>query len=108
MLADEPKAVELYVKRKRDRWVRSKKRRSHSSILFSELYQWWARYLESTGDADGARNYYKYADDQLAVVRMLCDDDRVNEVSRAKTEICIRVLMFVSIRRLSTNVARAC
>jgi intraflagellar transport protein 140 len=33
MLADEPKAIDLYVKRKRDR----------------SLYNWWARYLESFG-----------------------------------------------------------
>lgn len=63
MLSDEPKAVDLYVKRKRDR----------------ELYRWWARYLESTGDLEGARSYYKYADDYLSVIRILCYDNSINE-----------------------------
>ncbi|CAD5216485.1 unnamed protein product [Bursaphelenchus xylophilus] len=63
MLSEEPKAVDLYIKRKRER----------------ELYLWWARYLESVSDLEGARNYYKYANDHLSVVRIYCYHDRIDE-----------------------------
>ncbi|KAI6196728.1 Intraflagellar transport protein [Aphelenchoides besseyi] len=87
MLADEPKAVDLYVKRKRDR----------------ELYRWWARYLESVGDLDGARNYYKYADDFLAVIRILCYDGRIEEATEVVNRTDDRAAAFHLARYFEAN-----
>ncbi|KAI6178923.1 hypothetical protein M3Y98_00554400 [Aphelenchoides besseyi] len=87
MLADEPKAVDLYVKRKRDR----------------ELYRWWARYLESVGDLDGARNYYKYADDFLAVIRILCYDGRIEEATEVVNRSDDRAAAFHLARYFEAN-----
>ncbi|KAH7689495.1 hypothetical protein AAVH_40505 [Aphelenchoides avenae] len=66
MLCEEPKALDLYVKRRRD----------------PLLYKWWAQFLESTNDLEAARNYYKYADDYLSVVRILCYENRINEAAQ--------------------------
>lgn len=46
---------------------------------FRELYRWWARFLESVGDMEGSRNYYKYADDYLSVIRILCYDGKIEQ-----------------------------
>jgi hypothetical protein len=51
------------------------------NVYFRVLYRWLARYLESVGDMEGAKNYYKYADDYLSVVRILCYDGRIDEVN---------------------------
>ncbi|CAJ0578875.1 unnamed protein product, partial [Mesorhabditis spiculigera] len=54
MYGDNPKVLENYVRRKRD----------------VELQRWWARYLESIGELDGAMNFYAVAGDHLSVVRI--------------------------------------
>ncbi|KAJ3047714.1 hypothetical protein HK097_011283 [Rhizophlyctis rosea] len=36
------------------------------------LSQWWAQYLESTGDVAGAISHYERAGDTLSLVRVLC------------------------------------
>lgn len=38
-----------------------------------DLLSWWAQYLESTGDANGALDYYKRANDGFNAVRLLVD-----------------------------------
>ncbi|KAI6184371.1 hypothetical protein M3Y97_00588900 [Aphelenchoides bicaudatus] len=87
MLADEPKAIDLYVKRKRDR----------------VLYRWWARYLESIGDMEGAKNYYKYADDYLSVIRILCYDGRIEEAIEAIKRSDDRAAAFHLARHFEAN-----
>jgi intraflagellar transport protein 140 len=43
-------------------------------IIFStrNMLKWWAQYLESTGDMEGALNFYEKAGDTLALVRVHC------------------------------------
>ncbi|ODN03568.1 hypothetical protein Ocin01_03073 [Orchesella cincta] len=52
--------------------------------IFRELYQWWAQYLESSGDTESALQYYELAQDWLSLVRLLCfcgDHDKAVIVS---------------------------
>uniref|UniRef100_A0A914DM98 Uncharacterized protein n=1 Tax=Acrobeloides nanus TaxID=290746 RepID=A0A914DM98_9BILA len=70
MLFEEPKALELYIRRRRD----------------SDLQKWWAQYLESIGEMEGAKNYYKTAGDYLSVVRILCFDGRMDEAVEVISE----------------------
>lgn len=41
-------------------------------MICRELYQWWAQYLESSGDTESALQYYELAQDWLSLVRLLC------------------------------------
>jgi intraflagellar transport protein 140 len=41
-------------------------------IISRELYQWWAQYLESTGEVESALRYYELGHDWLSLVRLLC------------------------------------
>ena len=47
---------------------------SLSSKHFSNryLFKWWAQYLESVGEMDSAKEYYKAGGDYLSVVRICC------------------------------------
>lgn len=68
MLSDEPQQLEQYVLTRKDK----------------ELYQWWAQYLESSGDTESALQYYELAQDWLSLVRLLCfcgDHDKAVVVS---------------------------
>ncbi|CAG0887245.1 unnamed protein product, partial [Cyprideis torosa] len=56
MLFDDPIALENYVRIKGDR----------------ELKQWWAQYMESTGEMEAALQYYESAKDALSLVRVHC------------------------------------
>lgn len=41
-------------------------------VIYRDLYQWWAQYLESTGDIESSLRYYELAHDWLSLVRLLC------------------------------------
>ena len=49
-------------------------------FIVSELQKWWARYLESINELEGAVNFYRVANDNLSVVRILCIQDKIDEV----------------------------
>ena len=36
-----------------------------------EVHKWWAEYLESVGDSEGALQHYETAEDHYSVVRVL-------------------------------------
>ncbi|CAI4224269.1 unnamed protein product [Auanema sp. JU1783] len=65
MLQDNPKALETYIRKKRD----------------PELYKWWARYLESIGEMEGAINFYTIAQDSYNVVRIMANMGKTQEAS---------------------------
>ncbi|CAG0897138.1 unnamed protein product [Darwinula stevensoni] len=56
MLFDEPSALDNYVVKSKDK----------------TLKKWWAQYLESIGDMDGALQYYEAAEDYFSQVRVHC------------------------------------
>ncbi|CAJ0941152.1 unnamed protein product, partial [Mesorhabditis belari] len=70
MFTDNPKILENYVRRKRD----------------PELQRWWARYLESIGELEGALNFYAVATDHLSVVRIKCLQGRLEEAAKVASE----------------------
>uniref|UniRef100_A0A0K0CWH2 WD_REPEATS_REGION domain-containing protein n=1 Tax=Angiostrongylus cantonensis TaxID=6313 RepID=A0A0K0CWH2_ANGCA len=63
MFADNPKILESYVRRKRE----------------PELHAWWARYLESIGELDGAVVFYTAAKDIMSLVRIKCSQGLLDE-----------------------------
>ncbi|CAI5448849.1 unnamed protein product [Caenorhabditis angaria] len=66
MLRDNPKAIENYVRRKRE----------------PTLFKWWGTYLESIGELEGAYNYYKFAQDFYSQVRVKCAQGQVEEAAK--------------------------
>ncbi|VDM46423.1 unnamed protein product [Toxocara canis] len=71
MLFDDPKVLETYVKKRRD----------------PNLQRWWAQYLESIGDLDGARGFYYASKDYLSVVRLFCYNGCIKEACSSATEV---------------------
>uniref|UniRef100_A0A0N5BFM1 ANAPC4_WD40 domain-containing protein n=1 Tax=Strongyloides papillosus TaxID=174720 RepID=A0A0N5BFM1_STREA len=55
LLLSEPKALELYIKRKKD----------------PQLFKWWGKYLETQGKQDIAITYYEQGESYKDVVRIL-------------------------------------
>jgi hypothetical protein len=43
------------------------------------MKQWWGEYAESHGEFDVALGYYRQADDQLSIIRALCNSGRIDE-----------------------------
>ncbi|TKR66752.1 hypothetical protein L596_022998 [Steinernema carpocapsae] len=66
MLFEDAVFLEEYLKRHRD----------------PHLQKWWAQFLESTGEFEGAVNYYTSAMDYLSVVRILCAQEKVEEAAK--------------------------
>ncbi|KAK7111421.1 intraflagellar transport protein 140 homolog [Littorina saxatilis] len=56
MLVDDPDQLEEYVSKSKDKTLR----------------RWWAQFMESTGDMDGAIQYYETAQDFFSLVRVHC------------------------------------
>lgn len=48
------------------------------------IKKWWAQYLESKGDFEGAIGFYKEAKDQLNQVRLMCLS---NDLTRVRTSL---------------------
>ncbi|VDL82930.1 unnamed protein product [Nippostrongylus brasiliensis] len=65
MFADSPKILEGYIRRKKE----------------PELNSWWARYLESIGELDGATVFYSAAKDILSLVRIKCTQGKTEEAA---------------------------
>ncbi|KJH43570.1 tetratricopeptide repeat protein [Dictyocaulus viviparus] len=65
MFADTPKILEGYIRRKKE----------------PELQAWWARYLESIGELEGAVSFYSSAKDIMSVVRIKCSQGHIDEVN---------------------------
>ncbi|VDN34770.1 unnamed protein product, partial [Cylicostephanus goldi] len=70
MFADSPKILEGYVRRKRE----------------PELHAWWARYLESIGELEGAMGFYSAAKDNLSLVRIKCTQGKLEEAANLALE----------------------
>ncbi|KAK0394620.1 hypothetical protein QR680_000840 [Steinernema hermaphroditum] len=70
MLFEDSQFLEEYLKRHRD----------------PHLQKWWAQFLESTGEYEGAINYYNAASDYLSVVRILCYDKQVEAAAEVAVE----------------------
>ncbi|VDN31760.1 unnamed protein product [Cylicostephanus goldi] len=70
MFADSPKILEGYVRRKRE----------------PELHAWWARYLESIGELEGAMGFYSAAKDNLSLVRIKCTQGKLEEAANLAIE----------------------
>jgi intraflagellar transport protein 140 len=51
-----------------------------------DLYKWWAQYLESKKNYDGAIKYYKYAQDYASLVRICCFKDQMAEATQISIE----------------------
>ncbi|VDO26401.1 unnamed protein product [Haemonchus placei] len=78
MFADSPKILESYVRRKKE----------------PELHAWWARYLESIGELDGAISFYSAAKDILSLVRIKCTQGKVDEAASLALESNDRAACF--------------
>uniref|UniRef100_A0A0N4ZH95 ANAPC4_WD40 domain-containing protein n=1 Tax=Parastrongyloides trichosuri TaxID=131310 RepID=A0A0N4ZH95_PARTI len=63
LLLSEPKALELYIKRKRD----------------PKLLSWWGQYLETQGKQEMAITYYEQGGSYKDVVRILIDNDDIEK-----------------------------
>uniref|UniRef100_A0A0M3IML3 DDE_Tnp_ISL3 domain-containing protein n=1 Tax=Ascaris lumbricoides TaxID=6252 RepID=A0A0M3IML3_ASCLU len=96
MLFDDPKVLEAYVKKRRDHYEKSDTQRFEvPRMLFDDpkvleayvkkrrdqnLQRWWAQYLESIGDFNGAKGFYQASKDYLSVIRLLCYKGLIDEV----------------------------
>ncbi len=49
---------------------------------FEELQKWWAQYLESNEDYEGAINFYERGKDYVNMVRVLCLMDRNEDAEK--------------------------
>ncbi|KIH67333.1 tetratricopeptide repeat protein [Ancylostoma duodenale] len=56
------------------------------SLNLRELHAWWARYLESIGELDGAMMFYNAAKDNLSQVRIKCTQGKLEEASHLALE----------------------
>lgn len=43
--------------------------------------KWWAQYMESSGNIKAAKYYYELAKDYLSLVRLLCSNNLIDEVT---------------------------
>ncbi|CAD6192417.1 unnamed protein product [Caenorhabditis auriculariae] len=98
MYANEPKQLENYVRRKRD----------------PDLHKYWAGYMESIGEYDGAYNFYSFAKDFLAMAAQIALESadkaacfRMGRLYEAENDIQKAVLFYTKARALSSAIRLA-
>ncbi|KAF4520566.1 hypothetical protein B566_EDAN011119 [Ephemera danica] len=87
MLVDEPNLLENYMKSNTD----------------SNMLKWWAQYLESTGDMEGALKYYEIAGDTLALVRVHCYCENYDLASKVASETGDKAACYHLARQLENS-----
>ncbi|XP_037670915.1 intraflagellar transport protein 140 homolog isoform X2 [Choloepus didactylus] len=70
VLSEDPQALERYVNKMRDR----------------SLWKWWAQYLESQAEMDGALRYYELAQDHFSLVRIHCFQGHIQKAAEIANE----------------------
>ncbi|XP_054848420.1 intraflagellar transport protein 140 homolog [Eublepharis macularius] len=70
MLSEDLHALESYVNKKKDK----------------TLWKWWAQYLESQADMEGALKYYELAQDYFSLVRVYCFQGNIQKAAEIANE----------------------
>lgn len=72
-------------------------------FISRELYQWWAQYLESSGDVESALRYYELAHDWLSLVRLLCFLGSYDKAVQVATKVDDKASSYHLARTLEDN-----
>ncbi|XP_058567113.1 intraflagellar transport protein 140 homolog [Neofelis nebulosa] len=70
MLSEDPRSLELYVNKMKDK----------------TLWRWWAQYLESQAEMDAALHYYELAQDYFSLVRIHCFQGNIQKAAEIANE----------------------
>ena len=106
LLYDDPGDLEAYVMKSKDRYGDAyyiAVLDCASAFFFrSSLRKWWAQYLESTGEMDGALQFYEAAQDYMSIVRVCCYMSRIDQAKEVATESGDRAACYHLARQLET------
>ncbi|XP_022250207.1 LOW QUALITY PROTEIN: intraflagellar transport protein 140 homolog [Limulus polyphemus] len=78
MLFEEPRALEAYILKSKDK----------------ELVRWWAQYMESIGEMETALHFYEAAQDYLSLVRVYCYCNNLEKAAEIANETGNRAACF--------------
>ena len=73
---------------------------SFSVSVCSEVYKWWASYLESLGEHQQALQFYEVAKDFPSLVRVLCSNGNFERAAEVVEESGSRAAAYLLASRL--------